>query len=428
MMDKRGGDAMNDDVLMEWRSLMEKGTAFLGEGKYADAERIYLRCLKLTEQLSVPEISAFNIRLLSTSRIKQGKVDLSERGFQEALEICKHIENYKGMSEAMAGLASVSVARENFKEAVYWYEQAIKNYPESSPRLRLSMLYSDLGQVFMAIRNWGQAKHSFLEARELCFSYGFKKGEGEHSILLAEVAYRERDVDQARMDLIYAGKIFSETKDEESLVSTIQYWAFIEFEQGNLEQALVSWYRVISLYLRLKQKEELSESAYFLAKILHELKDVTNALYYIELSIDNYPHEDLGLALRYDNFAQLFEIKQDYHAARDYLKRAAIILEQNQENQKLGETYEKIALCSEHLGELKEALAYREKSNQYLESHQLLSLSMSQRLANYFEIQRKYLFALQYYWECLRIGREVEADTLEIEQAIQRVSRKIRKK
>lgn len=419
---------MNDDVLMEWRSLMEKGTAFLGEGKYADAERIYLRCLKLTEQLSVPEISAFNIRLLSTSRIKQGKVDLSERGFQEALEICKHIENYKGMSEAMAGLASVSVARENFKEAVYWYEQAIKNYPGSSPRLRLSMLYSDLGQVFMAMRNWGQAKHSFLEARELCFSYGFKKGEGELSILLAEVAYREREVDQARKNLIYAGKIFSERQDEESLVSTIQYWAFIEFEQGNLEQALASWYRVISLYLRLEQKEELSESAYFLAKILHELKDATNALYYLELSIDNYPREDLGLALRYDNFAQLLEIKQDYLAARDYLKRAAIILEQNQESQKLGETYEKIALCSEHLGELKEALAYREKSNQYLESHQLLSLSMSQRLANYFEIQRKYLFALQYYWECLRIGREMEADTLEIEQAIQRISRKIRKK
>lgn len=428
MMDKRGGDVMNDDVLMEWRSLMEKGTAFLGEGKYADAEKIYLRCLKLTDQLSVPEISAFNIRLLSTSRIKQGKVDLSERGFQEALEICIQIENYKGMSEAMAGLASVAVARENFKEAVYWYEQAIKNYPGSSPRLRLSMLYSDLGQVFMAMRSWEKAKHSFLEARELCFSYGFKKGEGELSILLAEVAYREREVDQARKNLIYAGKIFSETQDEESLVSTIQYWAFIEFELGNIEQALESWYRVISLYLRLEQKEELSESAYFLAKILHDLKDITNALYYLELSIDNYPREDLGMALRYDNLAQLFEIKQDYLAARDYLKRAAIILEQNEENQKLGETYEKIALYSEHLGESKEALVYREKSNKYLESHQLLSLSMSQRLANYFEIQRKYFFALQYYWECLRIVREMGMDTLEIEQAIQRISKKIRKK
>lgn len=152
---------MDEDVLMEWRSLMEKGTAFLGEGNYASAEKIYLRSLKLTEQLSVPEISAFNIRLLSTSRIKQGKVDLSEIGFQEALEICKQIDNYKGMSEAMAGLASVAVARENFKEAVSWYEQAIRIYPGSSPRLRLSMLYSDLGQVYMAAENWAKAKALF---------------------------------------------------------------------------------------------------------------------------------------------------------------------------------------------------------------------------------------------------------------------------
>ncbi|WP_434512614.1 tetratricopeptide repeat protein [Desulfitobacterium sp. AusDCA] len=419
---------MDEDVLMEWRSLMEKGTAFLGEGNYASAEKIYLRSLKLTEQLSVPEISAFNIRLLSTSRIKQGKVDLSEIGFQEALEICKQIDNYKGMSEAMAGLASVAVARENFKEAVSWYEQAIKIYPGSSPRLRLSMLYSDLGQVYMAAENWAKAKSSFLKARELCHSYGFKKGEGELSILLGEVAYRQKDVDLARKNLIHAGKIFSEIQDEESFVNAIQYWAFIDFELGNLEKARESWHRVIALHLRLQQKEELSESMYFLAKILHDLKDISNAIYYLELSIDNYPGKDLGLALRYETLAQLLELKPDYPSARDYLKKAAEILEQNEENQKLGEVYEKIALYSERLGETEEALIYHTESRKYLESHQLLSLNMSQRLAHYFENQRSYLYALQYYWECLRIAREIGMDTLELEQAIQRVSKKVRKK
>lgn len=428
MMDKRGGDVMNEEVLMEWRSLMEKGTAFLGEGNYAAAEKIYLRSLKLTEQLSVPEISAFNIRLLSTSRIKQGKVDLSEIGFQEALQICKQIDNYKGMSEALAGLASVAVARENYKEAVSWYEQAIKIYPESSPRLRLSMLYSDLGQVNMAVKNWNKAKESLIIARELCHSYGFKKGEGELSILLGEVAYRQKDLGSARENLIYAGKIFSEIQDEELLVSVIQYWAFIDFEQGNLEKSCESWHRVIALYIRLQQKEELSESMYFLAKILSDLKNITNAIYYLELSIDNYSGMDLGLVLRYETLAQLLELKYDYPSAKAYLKKAVEILEQNEENQKLGEAYEKIALYSECLGETEEALSYHAKSRKFLESHQMLSLSMSQRLADYFEKQRSYLYALRYYWECLRIAREIGMETLEIEQAIQRLSKKVRKK
>lgn len=419
---------MNDDILTDWRSLMEQGTAFLGQGKYREAEKFYLRSLKLAKRLSVPEIQAFNLRLLSTARIKLGKVEEADRGFHEALLICQRIQNHKGMSEAMAGLASVAVAQENLEEAVSWYEQAINVYPATSPRLRLGMLFSDLGQVYSTMENWTNAQNAFLRARELCHIYGYRKGEGELSILLAEVSYRQSDVKLARKDLIYACKIFSETHDDGSLVNAIQYFAYIDFEEGKLEQALESWQRVIILYQRLAQWEDVSESAYFLANILQDLKNLAEAVYYLELSIQTYNRKDIGLGLRYQNIGQLLWRKEDYVAARDYLKKASLIFEQHEEELKLGETFENIAQISEALGESEIALAYRTKSKTSLEKHQTHSLRTTQQLAEYFEKGNNHLNALQYYWEALKIARELNANTVEIERAIQRVSRKVRRK
>lgn len=419
---------MNDDILMDWRFLMEKGTGFLGQGKYSEAEKFYLRSLKIARLLAVPVISAFNLRLLSTSRIKQGKVALAERGFQEALAICQQLENYKGMSEALAGLASVAVAQDNLEKAASWYEQAIQVYPGSSPRLRLSTLFSDLGQVYSVLENWTKAQSAFQRARELCHTHGFRKGEGELSILLAEVSYRQNEVQLARTDLIQACKIFSEADDEESLVNAIQYLAFIDFEEGKLVQARASWQRVVVLYLRNEQWEDLSESTYFLAKILEDLKDISEAVYYMELSIRVYDRVDLGLGFRYQNLGQLQGIRKNYGGACEDLKKAAELFEEYGEEQKLGETYEKIALVLEQLGESEEAQAYQVKSKTCLESHQVVSFSTTQCLAEHFENQRSYLSALRYYWQSLKIARDLGIETLEIERAIQRISKKVRQK
>jgi tetratricopeptide (TPR) repeat protein len=223
-------------------------------------------------------------------------------------------------------------------------------------------------------------------------------------------------------------KIFSDLEDEESLVNAIQYLAFINYEEGMLTQAREAWQRVVDLNLRLAQWEDVSESTYFLAKILEDLKEFSEAAYYLKLSIQVYTRADLGLGLRYLSLGHIYTLQQDYATSYASLKKAAELIEKSGDEQKLGEAYEKIALCLEQLGEMKEAEEYRMKSKTCLKSHQVISYSTSQRLAEYFEDRRSYLDALRYYWQSLKIARELGIETLEIEKAIQRISKKVRKK
>jgi tetratricopeptide (TPR) repeat protein len=71
----------------------------------------------------------------------------AESGFQRALQVCLKLKNNKGISEAKAGLASISFVRGDYSQAVTLYQQAITVYPEDASPLRLAVLYSDLGQV-----------------------------------------------------------------------------------------------------------------------------------------------------------------------------------------------------------------------------------------------------------------------------------------
>ena len=112
---------MYEGELSVWRNLMEDGTQCLGEEQYIKAEKYYSQALILAHQLSVPEIIAFTMRLLATVRVRLGYLELSEEGFQSALHICQEIKNAKGMAEAWAGLASVSVKRGKFQAACKEY-------------------------------------------------------------------------------------------------------------------------------------------------------------------------------------------------------------------------------------------------------------------------------------------------------------------
>ena len=137
--------------LKKWQKNLEKGIRCLSEGNFAEAEKHLEISMKEAENLGVPVIMAFSQRLLAAAYLRNDKIDLAERGFQYALVYCQKLENKKGMSEAKAGLANVSFIRGRYSEAIRLYEEAVNIYPPDSSPLRLAVMYSDFGQVYVKI-------------------------------------------------------------------------------------------------------------------------------------------------------------------------------------------------------------------------------------------------------------------------------------
>jgi tetratricopeptide (TPR) repeat protein len=419
---------MNENSLDIWRTLMEKGTSKLGQAEYKIAESYFSRSLKVADTLAVPVIKAFNLRLLATAQIKQGKTELAERGFRKALRICEEISNLKGISEALAGLASVAVEMNNPEAAIVWFKRAIEVYPDASPQLRLAMLYSDLGQVYATLEQWKEAQVTYGSAMELCHQYGYPKGEGELSVLIGEACFRQGDKIGARTFLIRACRIFALIKEHNSLINALQYLAFMYFEQEEYEEARQSLNRAVVLQIQYALWDEVSESSYFLTKILQELELLEEASYYMELTLQLYKQKDISFALRLQSMGKLMSSKQDFIEAKKYLKESAALFEYFGDDLRLGECYEHLAYLAGRLGEEEEAIRYRQESTRMIAGHNAVSLSAVHKLAEYYEQRHNYWDALRCYWQSLQIAREIGYETKEIERAVQRVSKYVRKK
>lgn len=419
---------MNESMLDIWRTLMEKGTAFLGQAEYIRAEVFFRRGLRVVNQLDAPVIKAFTLRLLATAQVKQGKTEAAERGFREALRICEEASNLKGMAEAYAGLASVAVETHQLETAVAWFKQAIQVYPSRSPQLRLAMLYSDLGQVYSTLEHWKEAQDTYEYARELCHNYGYPKGEGEISVLIGEACFQQGDKSKSITYIKRSCQIFAKLQEHDSLINALQYFAFMKFEQQKLEEARESQHRAVVLQVHNASWEEVSESSYFLAKILQGLDLLNEAQFYLELSIKCTKEKNMGLALRLQSLGKLLTLKQDFVAAKEFLIESTSLFEDFGDDLRMGECYEHLAFLADCLGEDEEAERYRKESIRTLAGHNAVSLSAVQRLAEYYERRHNYLDALQCYWQALQIAREVGYEASELEQAVQRVSRRVRNK
>lgn len=427
---------MNEEVLSLWRSIMEKGTQCLGKEQLEAAENYFSQSILLAEKIQVAEILAFSIRLLATTRVKLGKFELAEAGFQQALKICQELHNAKGMSEALGGLASVALAKGELRSAVQLFEASLEIYPSSSPPIRKGMLYSDLGHAYVALENWPKAKEAYKKAKDLCQVHGYFKGEAELDVLLGEVFYRQGNKEEARKWIREACQIFVKINDPVALFSALQYLAFLYFDQDEMQAALECQLRVVALALRHVKGQEASESCYFLSKIEQSMGQYGEAELYLKMSIELYAYKDIGLALRYQSLATLALTSIDFSKAEEYYLEAAKIFELLHEEIKLGEVYEALAFLLEVQGKEDEALVYHLKSVGKFADRGVMAIEAIQTLAEFFEYRRQnYVEALKYYWQALQLAREFNSDAQPqdqaiqtIEKSIQRISKKLRQK
>ena len=417
---------MNEELLKIWKQEMELGTKCLANQQYEAAEKYFLSSSEMARESRVPEVMAFSLRLLATARLHLEKYMMAKQGFKEALRICEKIKNRKGMSEAWAGLANVAVAKGDFTTARTGLEKAINLYPPSSPPLRLGMLFSDLGHVYGQLQLWEKAEHAYKKAIDLCRTHGYHRGEAELCVLLGEMYYKKADPKGAINQLKIAGRIFAQLREWENMANALQYLAFINFESEKMEESRIDQQRALVLNLRLKSKEENSEGSYFLSRIIQDLGDYCEAEYYLKLSIELYPYEDNGLAVRYQNLGGMAFTKTDFNAAEKHFIKA---IQYAHDKEKMQQLCDSLAFAMKKQERIEPMLQYHDHLQKEGFSSDAVALSGFRKLGNMYERKQESLLALQYYWKALELARICDQSQIPVlERIIQKTSQKVRGK
>ena len=224
-----------------------------------------------------------------------------------------------------------------------------------------------------------------------------------------------------------ACKIFAQIKDMVSLSNTLQYLALVYFEHNKMSLALECQQRAVALCMKFDSRVIFSESCYFLSKIDQILEYYEEAKYYLELSIQFYPEQDVELALRYQNLAGLIFLSMDLEKAELYYFKALSLFEMT-DDVRMNEIHEALDAVKEVRKRKEAPVNSPDISEDGPQGQGKFALEALVHLAELYEKQRNFRNALECYWKALEMGRDAEMMTDWIETRVQRVSKRLRRK
>lgn len=412
--------------LKQWQKNLETGIKYLSEGNISEAEKYLEICMTEAENINVPVIIAFSQRLLATAYVRNDKLEQAERGFQRALEYCQKLENNKGIAEAKAGLANVCFIDNRYLKAISLYKEAISIYPKDSSPLRLAVLYSDLGHVYVKIKKWEKAEESFTNGWELCKGCGYSKGEAEINLYLGEINYCQGNLMRAKKRFVEAAKTFSLIDEQVSLANALQYLTFLLLEKDGYDEALVYQYRIVALYFDHQLYAEVSESYYLLSNILQCLKLLDEAEECLRLSLRYYNGYEIGLAMRYHGLANIKIMKKDYHEAKEYYYEALKYFQFFGDGNKVGDVCEELTFLLKYEDFNQRDNYWKKLSLRYIDNG-ISKYDIMIKLADTLKSRGNNMAALKCGWKALEIAKANKYETVETERFIQKISESIRR-
>jgi tetratricopeptide (TPR) repeat protein len=419
------GEEMDFSSYNMWQEYLEIGLKYLAAGNFNKAENYFSLSLTEAEKLKVSVITAFSARLLATAQLRNHKLAEAEKGFKNALNLCLQLNNYKGIAEAKAGLAGVALARGQYSDAENLYKQAIDNYPGNASSLRLAVLYSDLGQVYIRLKQWADAEITLFRAEALCRENGFSQGEAEVNNTLGEIYYFQGKNQIALKKFKRATLLYNLSADNVSLANTQQYLAFLYLEDNRIEEALLCQYRAISLYLKHNLSQDISESYYFLSNMLQLYKLYDEAQACLNISLKYYQGLEFGLAIRFHSMAVVALMKKDYAKAKDCYFQALKFFQFSGHGPKVGEISEELTFLLKYEDVGNKSNFYQLIGERYDEDS-LPQYEVMLQLASNLSTRGKYLAALHCSWRALAIAKAMNYQTGETELIIQNISERIR--
>lgn len=126
----------NDPELLV-RALMAKGQCYRDEGRFEDAEKLYVEATNICRREHVPPlVTAHVIRHLGDVTAELGRFGLAQTHYEEALDLYREIEDLPPatLANALRPLARLLDILDHHAEAVDHWREALDLYEEANVR------------------------------------------------------------------------------------------------------------------------------------------------------------------------------------------------------------------------------------------------------------------------------------------------------
>ena len=259
-------------------------------------------------------------------------VDLADK----ALVSARKMDYTKGIGESLLSLSTTNLNFDRLDESRTQAQEAIYYFQELEDELGIAWAMGNLGEYYYHQSEFDQSLDFNLQALEIFERQKHKKGTADIYVAIGIVFYRQeelsgaRQFDQSQEYYSQAERIYQEIDDHDGLGRTVMLKGLIDFQQGNLEDALTRFLQSLTLFERTKNKVNISKAHMNISAAYSAMEDYEQALCYLNSGLGSIA--DMGdvffEAKYYQSIGEIHcktgnldDAKTLLHKAYDYYKK-----------------------------------------------------------------------------------------------------------
>lgn len=142
------------------------GRIYEDQGRTSDAMELYEGAFHQADTLGIAPAKVECLRRMGSALAVRGELKESVDRYQQAIEICRHLDDRRELAEIYGDLGDVHVEQGNFKEAERSFKAAAERLDHDNPR-GLALAKRRLGELYQEKGEYKRAEECYSEAESL---------------------------------------------------------------------------------------------------------------------------------------------------------------------------------------------------------------------------------------------------------------------
>lgn len=288
---------------------------------------------------------------------------LALKAGQEAAGIAESISDYKRQAEAFNKIGVVYRNLAYYDKALKMYNKALSISEKIKDSIQVAFSYNNLGGIYRLEGNHKEALRYILQAYGIFERANHKEGMSFCTINIGLIYRRQNSPQKALEYLNKTLKIREEIKDFAGKALALNLIAEVNFEIGNIDEALKHYLQVEKEYSALDDQKGLAATWIGLSQVWLSKKKITTALNYVTRAnalakkISYFEGEVFSL-IRLGN---IYAAMQQTEKAKQYFNEADRIASSKKEIQIKLESLKSQAEFYQKIQEYENALVFNKK-------------------------------------------------------------------
>jgi tetratricopeptide (TPR) repeat protein len=263
--------------------IVQQGIIHNHLGEYDQAQKNYEQALRDYETIGIKDSTWIRVHnALGSNFILLDRYQEARVYYELALELYRQIDSLPGTALIISNLSTLDLYEQHYNQALLLAEESLAIFQEIGEVVRVSQVYITLGIIFTCLGAWETARQKLEQSLTLSRSVHNQLTVIDSLVYLALLECQLNNFEEAldmsdqALDLAKQAAV----RSHQAYALTSRGWALTGL--GQLEEALVSFQKALSIRQELKQLNLTAEVEANLARLYLSQNDMEQASAYVE--------------------------------------------------------------------------------------------------------------------------------------------------